>query len=255
MSCDRFAPLIMPFADRELGRLQAMRVSRHLAHCERCSADHRAFVGLASQVRREVPRHRAPSDLVDPLRARFASGAPPRSPTSQRWRWGAAGAVAGSALTILVWIAATAVLDRHAGDDLANRLVAAHVRAVASEELVAVASSDRHRVKPWLSARLDYSPPVQDLASEGFPLVGGRIDVVDDRRVAALVYRYRDHVVDVFVRPAASGSMESTSRTIRGFNVVSMRGGAMDWIAVSDANAPTVAHLLRRLSQPPDGPP
>ena len=255
MSCDRFAPLIMPFADRELGRLQALRVSRHLATCERCSAEHRAVVDLASRVRREVPRHRAPHDLVETLRARFSSGAPLRSSPSQRWRWGATGALAGSALTIAVWIAATAVLDRQAHDDLANRLVAAHVHAVASGDLVAVASSDRHRVKPWLSARLDYSPPVRDLAGDGFPLAGGRIDVVDDRRVATLVYRYRDHVVDVFVRPAADGSPASVSRSIRGFNVVSARGGAMDWIAVSDANAPTLGDLLRRLSQPSDGPP
>ena len=124
-----------------------------------------------------------------------------RALRDRRWRWTAAGALAGSLVTVVAWLAGSLALDRRTGEDIAAAAVAAHVRATLSHELIQVASSDQHTVKPWLSARLDYSPPVRDFAAEGFPLVGARIDDLDGHPVATLVYRYREHTVDVFVRP------------------------------------------------------
>jgi anti-sigma factor RsiW len=114
--------------------------------------------------------------------------------------------------------------------------------------LIEVASSDQHTVKPWLSARLDYSPPVQDLASEGFALEGGRLDTLERQRVATLVYRYRLHTIDVFVRPE-SAHAPSALRTLRGFNVVHVTGSGMDWLAVSDASPDVLAAFVQRLAR------
>lgn len=255
MNCQQVAPCIAPLVDDELGPLRAFRVRRHLASCGRCRAEHAALVALRRTLRSDVPQYRAPQALVAALTARH--GAPAKADTAhrpsrdRRVAW-VSGALAGSAATIVVGLAATAIGDRLAGDAASQTLVAAHVRAVAADALVAVASSDRHRVKPWLSARLDYSPPVRDLVEAGYPLAGGRIDVVDGQRTAVLAYRYRDHTVDVFVRPAGSGLRPDRSRTIRGFNVVVATGAGMDWVAVSDANGPALADLLRRLTRPDD---
>jgi anti-sigma factor RsiW len=119
-----------------------------------------------------------------------------------------------------------------------------------SERSTQVASSDQHTVKPWLSARLDYSPPVRDLVAQGYPLIGARIERVGDRDVAVLVYHYRLHGVDVYVRPDWPRVAGLERRTIRGFNVLHMTGQGMDWLAVSDASFDALVPFLRELANP-----
>jgi anti-sigma factor RsiW len=126
----------------------------------------------------------------------------------------------------------------------------AHTRATLDHALMAVASNDQHTVKPWLAARLDYAPPVRDLAALGFPLAGARIDEIDGVQVAVLVYRYREHVVDVFVRPSWLPGDMRLPETVRGFHAVGARGHAMDWLAVSDASPEALASLLESLAAP-----
>jgi anti-sigma factor RsiW len=165
-----------------------------------------------------------------------------------RWRWLAGGALAGCAATLLAWSVGTAVIAWRTNEDVAVEAVATHVRATLNNHLIQVASSDQHTVKPWLSARLDYSPPVQDLASEGFALTGGRLDMLNKQRVATLVYSHRLHTIDVFVRPE-SAPAPSTLRTVRGFNVVHATGAGMDWLAVSDVSADELTQFVQRLAQ------
>jgi anti-sigma factor RsiW len=143
----------------------------------------------------------------------------------------------------------TTVLAWRADEDFAVAAVATHVRATLSDHLIEVASSDRHTVKPWLSARLDYSPPVQDLANEGFALIGGRLDYLERRPIATLVYRYRQHTIDVFVRPETSSTPTSASRTLHGFNVARASGPSMDWLAVSDAEPAVLSAFVQRLAR------
>jgi len=124
------------------------------------------------------------------------------------------------------------------------------VHATLGNQQIQVASSDRHTVKPWLSARLDYSPPVRDFAQDGFPLVGGRIDYLDRHPVATLVYRVRNHTIDVYVRPeTATRVAPSALRTIRGFNVAHATGSGMDWLAVSDVNADELTGFVQKLAR------
>jgi anti-sigma factor RsiW len=127
--------------------------------------------------------------------------------------------------------------------------VTSHVRATLGHQLIQVASSNQHTVKPWLSARLDYSPPVPDLQTEGVTLVGGRVDYVDRHPVATLVYKIRDHNIDVFVRPESARAPPSALRTVRGFNVAHATGSGMDWLAVSDLSSGELTSLVQRLAR------
>src|SRR6185436_3045651 len=114
-----------------------------------------------------------------------------------------------------------------------------HARATLTNHVVDVEASDQHTVKPWLGGKLDFSPAVVDLASAGFPLVGGRLDYLDHRPVAAIVYHARQHVIDLYVWPDASAAgtraMETSAK--HGYNVVHWSDGGMQYWAVSDLNA------------------
>jgi len=119
---------------------------------------------------------------------------------------------------------------------LVPHMVALHVRAMqdSGQELIAVASSDRHTVRPWFQGRLDYSPPVFDLASDGFVLLGGRVDKLRGKPVAALVYRRDRHLIDLYVQPGDGDKRAAESMSERGFNLVQWSDGAMRYVAVSD---------------------
>ena len=142
------------------------------------------------------------------------------------------------------------ILDWQVGTDIVAEAVANHSRATLANRLTDVASSDQHTVKPWLSARLDYSPLVRDFSGDGLPLVGGRLDYLDGRPVATLVYKYRDHTIDVFMRPVDSGKPVSLpkSASLRGFNVAHGTAAGMECWAVSDVSMDVLASLVAHLT-------
>ena len=251
MKCDDAQSLIAAYVDGELDRLRGHLIERHLRGCEPCAAQHRRLLALRERLRSEVPYFAAPPGFADRIRSAAAGSGPtlqdrPRS-ARDRWRWLCAGALAGCAATVLAWLLATSIVDWRAGRNLAVEAVAAHVRATLNNHLVEVASSDEHTVKPWLSARLDYSPPVQDFVGDGFPLVGGRVDMLGHQAVATLVYRYRNHSIDVFVRPEPVRGL-SSPRALRGFNAAHAAADGWDWLAVSDASPDVLAGFVERLA-------
>src|SRR6202795_3970651 len=151
------------------------------------------MVALRGRIGAGVPSFVAPPALHARVRATVGAlraSVPAQSrPTSDRWRWLTGGVLVGCTASLFAWMLGTTVLASRANEDFAVAAVSAHVRATLGDHLIEVASSDRHTVKPWLSARLDYAPPVQNLANEGFPLIGGRLDYLERRPVATLVYR------------------------------------------------------------------
>src|ERR1700693_4859554 len=205
MNCKQLETLVAAYADGELDALRTYPMKKHLLDCIGCAARYRSILALRARIRAEVPTFVASPALHARIRAAVGavSAYAPRQPrpTGDRWRWLTGGVLAGCAASVFTWMLGTTVLAWRANEDVAGAAGAGHALWTLGDHLIEVASSDRHTVKPWLSARLDYSPPVQDLANEGFTLIGGRLDYLERRPVATLIYRYGEHTIDVFLWP------------------------------------------------------
>ena len=251
MNCHEAGALIASYADGEIGGGDRRSIEGHLRECKDCAAKHQEILALRARIQEEVRYFPAPPALRERLKPLLADAHDAQRtqvpPAREQWRWLAGGAFAGCAATLLAFFLSTVFLDSRAREDIAREAVEAHVHATLDNRLVEVASSDQHTVKPWFSARLDYSPPVRDLAADGFPLSGGRIEALHSQRVATLVYRYRQHTIDVFVRPEPVPAPVALP-TVRGFNVAHATGAGMDWIAVSDVSADVLNAFVQQLA-------
>jgi anti-sigma factor RsiW len=253
VNCDEVAALLAAEVDGELDRLRAHALHRHLACCAGCTARRETLLALRTLLRAELPYHDAPPALAARLRA-DATGALARgssaSMIAMRWRWFGSGVLTGSLAAGLGWAAWIALATWLPVRDLPTRLIALHSHAMLATRLVDVESSDRHTLKPWLSARLDYAPPVVDASAAGFALLGARVDRLDGRAVAVLVYRHRDHVIDVVVRVAdLACDRAAPPQTVRGFNVAAACGAQMQWLATSDLNMAELAAFVQSLAR------
>lgn len=225
--------LLPAYADGELELNQALGLEQHLETCAACASALRAHKGLSAAVR-GLPYHRAPDTLRARLQRQLPLGepAPPRRRELTRWAMPiAAGLVMAVGLNF-------GLATRRADQGLREELVAAQVRSLQVEHLNDVASTDQHTVKPWFAGKLDYAPPVRDLAAQGYPLVGGRLDYIGHREVAALVYHHRKHTINLYVWPAKSDdALAPASQSREGYSLVHWRGEGMEYWAVSDLNA------------------
>ena len=236
MNCHDAAARIERHVDGELGMLERRAFERHMRACPRCATERARLVDLQGRIRTEAPRYAAPAELRTRIESLVASRSASQPPAraSRPWLWLTAGLTSGCVASLLGVYVVTYALDWQRSQDLVAAVVASHVQATLADRRIQVASSDQHTVKPWLSEHLDYSPPVRDLAASGYPLIGARVDSLDGRRVATLVYRRRLHWIDVFVVPASQRSHEVDARSVRGWNVQRRSAAGMDWIFVSD---------------------
>lgn len=206
---------------------------------------------LGGLIRREALRHSPPAGLAERIRADLQRAAaepsraePTRSQapaTSSPWRWLQAVALFGAGAAT-AWSLAFALLiapqQQAERDGLTESVTEAHLRSLQGAHLADVPSTDEHTVKPWFAGKLDFSPPVVDLAAEGMPLTGGRLDYLDGRPVAALVYRAGPHVVNLFIWPQADRKTAAPQLLERrGYNLVRWTQDGMQAWAVSDLNA------------------
>ncbi len=255
MDCRDTRDLLHPYSDGELDLVRHVQVEQHLAGCGECAARERDLRVLREAVAAGVPYHRAP----DSLRARLQA-APP-TPAAGRPRHRPAAWFAATAAGIMLLVAAVtagSLLSRagSAEDRLAEQVVAGHVRSLQVAHLTDVASSDRHAVKPWFLGKVDYSPPVPDPAPQGYPLSGGRLDYLADRPVVALVYRRREHAINVFTWPAADdGERAVRSLHRQGFHVRHWQRSGMAHWAVSDLNPQELDEFVRLFREQAAAPP
>src|SRR5262252_1127127 len=186
MECRDARELLAAHVDGELRGREALEVARHLETCADCAAAQSALMAMRRAVRSDATRYRAPEALA--ARVRAALPAQPRQqPNAVVRSWQRLALVSGFASALAIAFAIGVLVTKPMPSDLvADDIVATHVRSLVSGRPVDVASSDRHTVKPWFAGKLDYSPPVHDLAEQGFPLAGGRVDYIEHRPVAAL---------------------------------------------------------------------
>jgi anti-sigma factor RsiW len=251
MSCGNpTARLLEAYLDGELDLVRSLEMERHLAECELCSAALRSHRALRSALTDASFYYEAPKGLEGRVRTAVRkSSKGSKSGALAGWRWRAV-AASLPVIAALAW-ALVAIPRGPSDDELVNQeVVSAHVRSLMAEHLTDVASSDRHTVKPWFTGKLDFSPEVKDLAGDGYPLVGGRLDYIGGRGAAALVYRRGNHLINVFIWPepdAREGGDGESS--IRGYNVIRWRRSAMRYSAVSDLNLPELRELARDLQR------
>ena len=245
MNCTEAKQGLERYHDGELDTERSRSLHEHLAECSECMTFSEQIDRLRSAVRDGATYFHPPTELrrwvADQASASQLTWLKRR--VQMPW-WKFAGALAGAAA---LSVAVTTATVLRSGDTVAREVVANHVRSLMVDHLADVASSDQHTVKPWFAGKLDFSPPVHDLASEGFALVGGRLDYLGGRTVAALVYQRHQHRINVFVWPAGSTAKDEQSLAKNGYNILAWTQDGMRMWAVSDLNAKelnTFAHLL-----------
>jgi anti-sigma factor RsiW len=242
VDCNQCRNLLHPYLDGELDLVRHLEVEQHLHDCEACMGLDENHRSLRVALGGDGLYYRAPEALRRRLQVSLGSAGGTVGGRRRTW-WVRIGvSTAAAALLLVGWALGRAGVGLPAtgpspDDRLAQQVLAFHVRSLLpADHLVDVKSSDRHTVKPWFTGKVDFAPQVPDLAAEGFPLVGGRLDYVDGRSVAALVYQRRQHVINVFVWPAAGPETPVRSETRQGYHLLHGTEAGMAWWAVSDLN-------------------
>ena len=271
MNCEEATKLMDGYLDSELDPITSQKIEQHLRECPKCDQAYKIHGSLIRVIGNATPYYKVPAELREQIQSSLrdavgakdkgGSGQPgqlsvPRPQGERRpvlsqvpWNWLALAA------TIMLGALITAVfLPRmrppNADQFLATQLIASHVRSLMANHLMDVPSSDQHTVKPWLDAKLDFAAPVADLSSQGFPLIGGRLDYLNNHSVAALVYQKRKHFVNLFIWPTTPE--DSTAQTMverEGYHLVHWSDGDFTYWAVSDVNPSDLQNFKQLFEQ------
>lgn len=231
MTCDEAEILLQALIDGELDAGHARDIENHVEGCPHCTAMLKDYREISKAMADADVRYTAPAAL----RARIEAALPqPRQLQSRRAVL--RGFAMGSAVSAMAATGLVAIVLRH--DDMEriqSEVVSAHLRSLQAGHLTDVISTDQHTVKPWFNGRLDVSPPVIDLTAQGFTLIGGRLDYVDARAIGAVVYRRRQHIINLFVsQTATTEHRPARTETIQGFNIRHWSDRGLNYWAVSD---------------------
>jgi anti-sigma factor RsiW len=246
MSCDRADTVLHAYFDNELDALDAAEFERHIEHCAECAGALASLKDLRSSMNAAQLYEKAPASLRKKILADVTPARPIQfASDGGTWRW-----LAIAAAILLVISVGWQIVSVQRGEEsnavVAAELVDAHLRSLQPGHLSDVVSTDQHTVKPWFDGKLDFAPPVRDFAEQGFPLQGGRLDVVHGRAIAALVYGRRKHLVNVFIWPTIERDASPRTGSRQGYQWIDWRKGGMEFCAVSDT-APSDLEQLQRL--------
>jgi mycothiol system anti-sigma-R factor len=271
VNCEEIKNLMDAYLDAELDPVTSQKVEQHLRDCRKCEQAYEVETAMAHAISQAVPYYKAPLELRERIQvslreaigvstSRGAAGVGPlpgRRPEAVRrgvfidmpWNWLAlAAAIAVAAIVASIFLPR---LSQPGADQfLATQLIANHVRSLMADHLTDVASSDQHTVKPWLDTKLDFAAPVLDLSGDGFPLIGGRLDYLDNHSVAALVYQRRKHFINLFIWPTTSKDSKEQKMVEReGYHLVHWADGDFTYWAVSDVSVGDLQNFRQSFEQ------
>jgi anti-sigma factor RsiW len=243
MDCKESQPLLNAYVDGELDLVRHVEVETHLKTCASCTRVVEDLRASRSVFRAHLPRYTASREL----NLRIQNSLPDKKdPPAESLR----AVIKPSRLPFLRWGGATVALaaavclgfflgvNRTQINRVEEEALSAHVRSLMGNHITDVTSTDQHTVKPWFAGKLDFSPPVIDLAADDFPLLGGRLDQIDHRSAAALVYRRRQHTINLFIWPKSPNDSAAHSFQTEGYRAISWSQGGLNYLAISDVAEP-----------------
>jgi anti-sigma factor RsiW len=231
MTCDEAEVLLHALIDGELDAGHVREVEAHAAGCPRCAAQLCAFRALRQGVQGQDLRFIAPASLRSSIERSLPKPAMATSRRSVLKGFVLGGAVSAAAAASVTFV----VLRQDRDSRILNEAISAHLRSLQADHLTDVLSSNQHTVKPWFNGRIDLAPPVIDLTAQGFTLIGGRLDYIDGKPVATIVYRRRVHVINLFVAQGLGPALSSPKfEMVQGFNILRWTDHGLNLLAVSD---------------------
>ena len=249
MGCEQSRTVVHAYFDGELDAVRAAEFERHLENCGECVSALEAQETLGSALQRAQLNEKAPAAMRQKVLANIRPAAStPVAPLmllprrQVPWQWLAAAAVM-LLLAYIGWRTIPALRAENYQSVVAAEIVDAHLRSLQPGHLTDVLSTDQHTVKPWFDGKLDFSPPVQDFANDGFPLQGGRLDVVHGRTIAALIYARRKHLISVFIQPTQENTQPLRSGSQQGYHWTAWRNNGMEFCAISDVSPSDLQQL------------
>jgi anti-sigma factor RsiW len=248
MDCKNAQTLIAGYLDRELDPLRTLEIEDHLHGCAVCSRSYKDHQVLSESLKTGAVYFKAPADLQKSIQRTVRQAA--KADSAPRWlSWSWVRMAAPMAAAAIVLLALVPFLRGPSTEEiLAREVVSSHVRSLMANHLADVPSSDQHTVKPWFNGKLDFSPPVVDLANQGFALVGGRLDYLNNRPVAALIYQRDKHLINLFIWPSSESSDSGIkSETRQGYHLFHWIRSGMTYWAVSDVEEGQLQEFVQRL--------
>lgn len=256
MSCEQTLSVLHGYLDGELDAARAAEFERHLLSCPQCVGELEAQETLRSTIQRAGLRERAPEKMRRNLQAAISGTAEPatevtpmRQKSSIRPTWWLTLAAAAVFVVVLGSRFLPNLTQGRGENEMTAAIVDAHLRSLQPGHLEDVISTDQHTVKPWFDGRIDFAPPVRDFVSDGFPLQGGRLDVVRGKTVAVLVYGRRKHIINVFIWPTDERDLSAQQGSQLGYNWIDWRKGGMEFSAISDVSAGDLVDLQKLIAQ------
>jgi mycothiol system anti-sigma-R factor len=250
LTCTDIQAALPAYMDGELDPLRNLEIEQHMQHCAVCSQTYKADQALQTAVKTGAQYYSAPADLRKRIQSsiRQVAKSEPIFP-AMPWRWLAV-AASVAVVVILAWALSPRLHGLDTEQLVAQEVVSSHVRSLMVDHVADVMSSDQHTVKPWFTGKLDFSPPVKNLAKEGFPLVGGRLDYLDNRAVAALVYQRQNHFINLFIWPSSRDTQVNTKTLARqGYHLLHWTQSGMTYWAVSDLNTTGLQEFVQLVQQ------
>jgi len=249
MNCQQVMSLLHAYLDRELDVANEMALENHLHGCPGCEDAYKLLHVLQTRVRSDAKYYSAPAELRHKIRSSLGSSTETVR-TKQRF-WSTPGGTGSLALAMTILLSFSVITYERSvsiDDQLMQDVTSGHIRSLMAKHLTDVASSDQHQIKPWFNSKLDFSPQVRDFAELGYSLQGGRLDYLQNRIVAAIVYKHRQHVINLYMWPTGDDDVLAVSANEKqGYHLLSWKRHGMDFWLVSDLNKRELKEFARLL--------